>query len=62
MNTTDRRSATRLSTALDSVTLYGEDPDVRCEIWGKVGEAGVSICTVEDVGEGVGHRCPYLDL
>jgi methylmalonyl-CoA mutase len=41
--------ATRLSTAFDSVTLYGENPDERPDIWGKVGEAGVSICTVEDV-------------
>jgi methylmalonyl-CoA mutase len=41
--------ANRLSTAFDSVTLYGEDPDERPDIWGKVGEAGVSICTVEDV-------------
>jgi methylmalonyl-CoA mutase len=41
--------ATRLSTAFDSVTLYGEDPDERPDIWGKVGESGVSICTVEDM-------------
>ncbi|MCP4902968.1 MAG: methylmalonyl-CoA mutase family protein [bacterium] len=41
--------ATRLSTAFDSVTLYGEDPDTRPDIYGKVGEAGVSICTVEDM-------------
>jgi len=41
--------ANRLSTAFDSVTLYGEDPHTRLDIWGKVGEAGVSICTVEDV-------------
>ena len=40
--------AKRLSTAFDSVTLYGEDPGSRPDIWGKVGEAGVSICTVED--------------
>ncbi len=41
--------ATRLSTAFDSVTLYGEDPAERPDIWGKVGESGVSICTVEDM-------------
>jgi len=41
--------AVRLSTAFDSVTLYGEDPDTRPDIYGKVGEAGVSICTVEDM-------------
>ncbi|NUQ35706.1 MAG: methylmalonyl-CoA mutase, partial [Planctomycetaceae bacterium] len=40
--------AARLSTAFDSVTLYGEDPHERPDIWGKVGESGVSICTVED--------------
>jgi len=38
----------RLSTAFDSVTLYGEDPDRRPDIYGKVGNAGVSICTVDD--------------
>ncbi len=43
------QGATRLSTAFDSVTLYGEDPGERPDIWGKVGESGVSICTVEDV-------------
>ena len=40
--------ATRLSTAFDSVTLYGEDPDVRPDIYGKVGNAGVSICCLDD--------------
>ncbi len=45
----DGQPATRLSTAFDSVTLYGEDPDTRPDIWGKVGESGVSICTVEDM-------------
>jgi len=39
----------RLSTAFDSVTLYGEDPAQRPDIYGKVGESGVSICTVEDM-------------
>jgi methylmalonyl-CoA mutase len=39
----------RLSTAFDSVTLYGEDPDPRPDVYGKVGESGVSICTVEDM-------------
>ena len=38
----------RLSTAFDSVTLYGEDPDERPDILGKVGNAGVSICTLDD--------------
>jgi len=41
--------AKRLSTAFDSVTLYGEDPDERPDIWGKVGNSGVSIATVEDM-------------
>ncbi|MEE8139162.1 MAG: methylmalonyl-CoA mutase family protein, partial [Thermoanaerobaculia bacterium] len=40
--------AKRLSTAFDSVTLYGEDPDPRPDIYGKVGNAGVSICSLED--------------
>lgn len=40
--------AKRLSTAFDSVTLYGEDPAQRPDIYGKVGNAGVSIATVDD--------------
>jgi len=40
--------AARLSTAFDSVTLYGEDPDQRPDIYGKVGNSGVSICTLDD--------------
>jgi isobutyryl-CoA mutase len=40
--------AIRLSTAFDSVTLYGEDPDHRPDIYGKVGNSGVSIATVDD--------------
>jgi methylmalonyl-CoA mutase len=42
------QAATRLSTAFDSVTLYGEDPDSRPDIYGKVGNSGVSICTLDD--------------
>ncbi len=38
----------RLSTAFDSVTLYGEDPSTRPDVFGKVGNAGVSICTLDD--------------
>jgi len=38
----------RLSTAFDSVTLYGRDPDPRPDVWGKVGNSGVSVCTVDD--------------
>lgn len=41
--------AKRLSTAFDSVTLYGFDPDERPDIYGKVGNAGVSICTLDDM-------------
>lgn len=41
--------AKRLSTAFDSVTLYGQDPDTRPDIYGKVGESGVSIATLEDM-------------
>jgi methylmalonyl-CoA mutase len=40
--------AHRLSTAFDSVTLYGEDPHVRPDIYGKIGNAGVSIATLDD--------------
>ncbi len=40
--------AVRLSTAFDSVTLYGRDPDERPDIYGKVGNSGVSVCTVDD--------------
>lgn len=41
--------AKRLSTAYDSVTLYGCDPDKRPDIYGKIGTSGVSICTLDDV-------------
>lgn len=41
--------AKRLSTAFDSVTLYGRDPNERPDIYGKIGESGVSICTLEDM-------------
>jgi methylmalonyl-CoA mutase len=40
--------AIRLSTAFDSVTLYGEDPHIRPDIYGKIGNAGVSIATLDD--------------
>ena len=40
--------AKRLSTAFDSVTLYGENPDRRPDIYGKVGNSGVSVATVDD--------------
>ncbi len=43
------QSATRLSTAFDSVTLYGADPDPRPDIWGKVGNSGVSVATLDDM-------------
>jgi len=41
--------AKRLSTAFDSVTLYGRDPDTRPDVYGKVGTSGVSIATLEDL-------------
>jgi methylmalonyl-CoA mutase len=41
--------ANRLSTAFDSVTLYGEDPAERPDIYGKIGNSGVSIATVDDI-------------
>lgn len=40
--------AKRLSTAFDSVTLYGNDPGIRPDIYGKIGNAGVSICCLDD--------------
>jgi isobutyryl-CoA mutase len=43
--------AKRLSTAFDSVTLYGQDPDERPDIFGKIGESGVSVCTLDDAKE-----------
>ncbi|KHD87923.1 MAG: methylmalonyl-CoA mutase [Bdellovibrio sp. ArHS] len=46
---TKGETAHRLSTAFDSVTLYGQDPDQRPDIFGKVGESGVSICTLADM-------------
>ena len=42
-------AAKRLSTAFDSVTLYGNDPDLRPDIYGKVGNSGVSIATLDDM-------------
>ena len=41
--------ATRLSTAFDSVTLYGRDPDPRPDVYGKVGTSGVSVATLDDI-------------
>ncbi len=46
---TEGETAHRLSTAFDSVTLYGQDPDQRPDIFGKVGESGVNICTLNDM-------------
>ncbi|WP_233498411.1 fused isobutyryl-CoA mutase/GTPase IcmF [Blastococcus sp. TF02A-26] len=43
--------ATRLSTAFDSVTLYGRDPELRPDVYGKVGTSGVSIATLDDMRE-----------
>ena len=42
-------AAKRLSTAFDSVTLYGNDPDPRPDIYGKIGNSGVSIATIDDL-------------
>ena len=42
-------AATRLSTAFDSTTLYGEDPDTRPDIYGRTGNSGVSVATVDDM-------------
>ncbi len=45
----DGMPSKRLSTAFDSVTLYGNDPDLRPDIYGKVGNSGVSIATLDDL-------------
>ena len=45
----EHSAAKRLSTAFDSVTLYGNDPDERPDIYGKVGNSGVSIATLDDL-------------
>ncbi len=45
----DGMPAKRLSTAFDSVTLYGNEPDLRPDIYGKVGNSGVSIATLDDM-------------
>src|SRR5690625_2191791 len=42
-------TAKRLSTAFDSVTLYGEDPSHELDVYGKVGESGVNVCTLDDM-------------
>ena len=42
------QAAKRLSTAFDSTTLYGADPDLRPDIYGKIGNAGVSVCSLDD--------------
>lgn len=47
----EHASAKRLSTAFDSVTLYGNDPHERPDIYGKVGNSGVSIATLDDMKE-----------
>lgn len=43
--------AKRLSTAFDGITLYGEDPALEPDVYGKIGESGVSICTIDDMDE-----------
>jgi len=45
----NHETAKRLSTAFDSVTLYGEDPDTPLDVYGKIGNSGVSIATLDDV-------------
>ena len=45
----EHSDAKRLSTAFDSVTLYGFDPAVRPDIYGKIGNSGVSVATLEDM-------------
>ena len=57
--------AKRLSVAFDGITLYGEDPAVEPDIYGKIGESGVSICTIEDIDrllEGFDQTDPYTSV
>ncbi len=57
--------AVRLSTAFDSATLYGEDPHLRPDIYGKVGNSGVSVCTVDDAKKlysGFDLLCPSTSV
>ena len=57
--------AHRLSTAFDSVTLYGNDPDLRPDIYGKIGNSGVSIATLEDMKvlyDGFDLCCPTTSV
>ena len=57
--------AARLSTAFDSVTLYGENPDQRPDIYGKIGNSGVSIATVDDAKKlysGFDLACPTTSV
>lgn len=48
---TEHDHSTRLSVAFDGITLYGEDPAIEPDIYGKIGESGVSICTIDDMDE-----------
>ena len=57
--------AHRLSTAFDSVTLYGNDPDLRPDIYGKIGNSGVSIATLDDMKvlyDGFDLCCPTTSV
>jgi len=48
---TEHDQSKRLSVAFDGITLYGEDPAVEPDVYGKIGESGVSICTLDDMDE-----------
>ena len=55
----------RLSTAFDGITLNGEDPAIEPEIYGKIGESGVSICTIDDMNlllDGFDQTDPYTSV
>ncbi|HTW97574.1 MAG TPA: fused isobutyryl-CoA mutase/GTPase IcmF [Acidimicrobiales bacterium] len=59
------QAASRLSTAFDSVTLYGFDPDERPDIYGKIGTSGVSVATLEDMADlfrGFDLRDPHTSV
>ena len=62
---TQHDDAKRLSVAFDGITLYGEDPALEPDIYGKIGESGVSICTIDDMDrllKGYDQTDPYTSV
>ncbi len=62
---TQHDETNRLSVAFDGITLYGEDPAIEPDIYGKIGESGVSICTIKDMDKllkGYDQTDPYTSV